>query len=159
MLAQLVSLFLSLSPDCAIVFPGQFTGAGSSNVSVCLTLPPYCGVTYGFESSAAVRVNSRLAFADQDITQAPAIPFTAATVGDLGFTTINLVPFPAATRKEIARYNLTYSQSTAFKLRPTNAMVSVAVANSCVETENATVYVDVPIDGKLPAPVAIGVKR
>ncbi len=167
----LVSLFLSPLSDCSIVAPETFTnpGALTGSMSVCITAPSFCGVTYAFESlpaGAPVRLLSRIDVPGADITQPIAFPANAGAgvPSDFGFTSASGRPFPAADRREIARYAYSHAGAPGitytFRLR-SDSIVSIGKRiTDCQHLDlDGPQFVEVPADGKLPAPSVQGIRR
>lgn len=170
--ALLLSIFLASDQACTTLLPQTFTNAGtvSSTVHVCANIDqPWCGVTYGFEHTpdpAAITVTGRTDLPGVDITQPPTFPFTlAAAPVDLGFTSADPVkPIAPVINRPIASYLMTHTGRTgityALRLRTRQSAISVGIAGDCVSRDTpGPQYVEVPLDGKLPPPAVLGIKK
>ncbi len=159
----LVSVFLSAAPDCSTQLPPTFTSTSTvtRNVSVCMTAPPMCGITYALEILPAtnpMRVNSRMdPLPGTDMTAAATFPFNLGPTAplDFGFTHINNRAFPAMTKAEIARFNVTHTgvAGTTYTLRLGGGASIVALDRFGNCTYSATPepqFIEVPLDGKVP---------
>lgn len=168
----LVSLFLAQDSACLVPVPASFVSAGTvtGSFSVCLSAPPSCGVSYGLElvpAGTAFKLTGRLGLVGVDYTQPPVFPVTLGVNAprDLGYTVNGSRALAAMAQKEIARYSFSHAGvagvSYSLRLRAADSIVLFGVRpGECGYLfDSGPQHVEVPLDGKLPAPAVGGIHK
>ena len=166
--AHPVRVFFSQNAQCDTADAVRLrTAARTAQTWLCMRTPiGACGMTYGIDSapaSGAVQMTAMSTPLLVDWTHPLTLPVTLGPDAprDFGFTTLNNTMLPPAPTRVIAAYTFTLVGGVAdvsyyVTLRAELSSVSLNTSGTC---NTITDYVDVPLDGSLPALTSAGLSK